>query len=453
MVDPFFMEENMDKKNLFKELRGYANNTATLTITPSLSNVDLSDKSIEDGAKVAEGTSIFSVFNLAIIDNDKKTAVSANISVKEELKALVEAAKHANFLYNLKKWGCGSVFGLNMNTTNPVETKDEPTTDDVPSAYRTRFSFGTYGEDKKPLKGLSPIDVLLLENVSEENKVNILNNQKKMLEKAISDGKYVDVNSALVKAIEEALELHEAEVIDKKIAESLKPLPLAYTVRFKFGNYGEDKKPLAGLSPAKLSLLEPDTCKDILSAQYKMVQKNLADESKAKFKKYNEELALALRNACELINEGKISRELVEKADASNSSTTNTSTTGEFKLFESGMKIPNANKLDENNHTKEYDITVYCNLTLDYPIKIVIANRKIPVVKTANGGINGKIKDASEEKFGEIRLSMRAFIDRVEKMDQFYNQFCLTNMAKNLRRIEELSKARYEEAVASASAQ
>lgn len=180
----------------------------------------------------------------------------------------------------------------------------------------------------------------------------------------------------------------------------------AYTERFSMGNF-------KGKTPAEV-LLESAGNKEGLIKQGEFLNKN-ADKFPA-----NKKMIAAIKDALNLLKNEKLEN---KSAPAPSNVIT---------LYNEPMKPLLSNKNEKGNYLV-YGIKILCDTSRNLPFSIEIMNCYAPVVKTDEGTLNPKMKEAEDIKKISMNISEKDWfktINRVKKTLDNFETITYRNQAK-----------------------
>ena len=189
------------------------------------------------------------------------------------------------------------------------------------------------------------------------------------------------------------------------------PLSPAYTQKI-FGKNFNNK--------TAAEILQDPSMKTELIKQRDFLKQNM-DKYKA-----NKAQVEAIDDALLLLELGKL--------DKNNVKTSNKT----FEIYNENIKIPNANKLDQNGNTFVYNISIMCSLDRDYPFAINIMNCFAPPVNKG-GQITVEMSKATDITKHSILLTEEEFFRVVRKMSTSLEYFEKINFENQLKLAKENS--------------
>ncbi len=182
-------------------------------------------------------------------------------------------------------------------------------------------------------------------------------------------------------------------------------LSLAYTQKI-FGKNFNNK--------TAAEILQDPNMKNELIKQRDFLKQNM-DKYKA-----NKLQVEAIDDAIKLLESGKLDKKNVNSSNKT------------FEIYNEDIKIPNANKLDDNGNTFVYSISIICSLDRDYPFAINITNCYAPPVNKG-GKVTVEMSKAKDVTKHSILLSEEEFFRVVRKMSTSLDHFENLNFEKQLK--------------------
>lgn len=222
----------------------------------------------------------------------------------------------------------------------------------------------------------------------------------------------------LYRSTRDAVSLCRTNKWNKPVQSGGKEVNPAYTVKITSGD-------LKGQTPAQLMLDDAEGNRQKLKKQYLWLQNNIA-----KFPNNKVQME-AIAEAINLYDAGALSEEEAKNPDGCSS---------EFIVYEDAMKIPHADKKDEEGKTDVYNFKVVCDPSRNYPFKIEIMNGKAPVRKAQNGAIQADMQKASDVvklSFNASADDFEAFVSDIWKRKELFEAMWYPTMQK---KAEELAK-------------
>ena len=199
------------------------------------------------------------------------------------------------------------------------------------------------------------------------------------------------------------LKLAKQEILKVQTCTPTETVSIAYTQKLYDKNF-------KGKTPSEVLLANPEAKKDLLKVR------EFLEKNKEKYKA-NAVQIQAIDEAIQLLENGKL-----KNISAS---------TKNIMVYEEPIKIPNANKVDENGLTFVYSISIVCMPDRDYSFAINIMNAKAPtVMNTITKSKTAEMSKIQDKHEFSMLLTEKEMVRLVKRMSKTLEHFEEMNFTK-----------------------